>query len=398
MTGPLGGSYRTRYGRNDYSVLKREAMTRPDGPGLSDIIAAGAPGAKSPGSRAVWRRRLSLIVPALCALVYPSLLGLLSSGLVLVHGSALPNGAIVGVSVIASLTLALAVMLISFVHGLMLGSPHIDGPADFRARCAAHLAFATPSLYVGFENVAGVLQAASSAAQIVWLTFWVVVATIVLTGFSPSSSSAISSASAMSPARRHRLAIAHGVSALAILLLFVGLHLANHLAGLWSGSVHIAIMGAVRRVYRGDIVQPVLLALIGFQILSGAVLVSGRMRMPNDLFGTVQTMCGAYIGIYFLAHMTAVFAARHADIDTNWTWLTRPNDSLLASLLKLRLIAHYWAGPIAIVAHVACGLRWFLLQRDVSQATADRTAWALIAFGVIASSVILLALLNVHIA
>ena len=96
--------------------------------------------------------------------------------------------------------------------------------------------------------------------------------------------------------------------------------------------------------------------------------------------------------------MTAVFAARHAGVDTNWSWLTRPNDSLLVSLLKLRLIAHYWAGPIAIVAHVACGLRWVMLQRDIAPTTTNRIAWALIAAGVVASSAILLALLNVHLA
>jgi hypothetical protein len=157
-------------------------------------------------------------------------------------------------------------------------------------------------------------------------------------------------------------------------------------------------MNVVRRVYRDDIVQPILLALIGFQILSGIVLVRRRMRMPSDIFGTVQTMCGAYIGVYFLAHMTAVFAARYAGVDTNWSWLTRPHDSLLASLLKLRLLAHYWVGPMAIVAHVACGLRWVLLQRDISLATANRIALALITAGVVASSIILLALLDVHIA
>ena len=79
-------------------------------------------------------------------------------------------------------------------------------------------------------------------------------------------------------------------------------------------------------------------------------------------------------------------------------WLTRPNDSLLASLFKLRLIAHYWVGPIAIVAHVACGLRAVLLQRHVSTATANRLALALITLGVVASSLIIAALVNVHIA
>ncbi|SHN82136.1 hypothetical protein [Bradyrhizobium erythrophlei] len=366
-------------------------MTKPGEPSLSAIIASKDAGPDSSSGLSGVSLRLWLVVPALCALAYPSLLKLLSAGLVLLHGSDSPSGAIVWISVVASLTLALAVMLVGFVFGLVLGSAHAGKPEDFRARCVALLAFATPSLYVGFENAGGVLRA-SSVVPVAWLIFWALMAMIVLLG------SRSSPASAMSPVAHRRLALAHGVSALAILLLFVGPHIGNHLAGFWSGQVHIAIMTVVRHVYRGDIVQPVLLALIGFQILSGAVLVQRRMRMPDDIFGTVQTMCGAYIGIYFLAHMTAVFAARHAEIDTNWTWLTRPNDSLLASLFKLRLIAHYWAGPIAIVAHVACGLRWVLLQRDVSPATANRIAWTLITAGFAISSVILLALLNVHIA
>jgi hypothetical protein len=55
-------------------------------------------------------------------------------------------------------------------------------------------------------------------------------------------------------------------------------------------------------------------------------------------------------------------------------------------------------GRIAIVAHVACGLRWVLLQRDISPATTNRIAWAIMSVGVVASSIILLALLNLHIA
>ena len=344
------------------------------------------------GLSAVSLHRLLLVIPALCALAYPSLLSWLSAGLVLVHGSASPNGPIVWVSVIGSLTLALAVMLVSFVFGLTLGSPHVGKPEDFRARCVALLAFATPSLYVGFENLGGVLHA-PLAASFAWLIFWTLMAMIVLLGSGSSSA-----ASAISPAGHRRLAVAHGVSALAILSLFVGPHIGNHLAGFWSGSVHTEIMNVARRIYRGDIVQPILLTLIGFQILSGTALVLRRMRIPSDIFGTVQTMCGAYIGVYFLAHMTAVFAARYAGTDTNWVWLTRPNGSMLVSLFKLRLIAHYWAGPIAIAAHVTCGLRWVLLRHNVSTAAANRIAWALITLGVVASCLILAALLNVHIA
>jgi hypothetical protein len=370
-------------------------MNRRNGLGLSAIIASpDACRGGLLGLSAVSLRRLWLLVPALCALAYPSLLSLLSSGLVLVHGSASPNGVIVWVSVITSLTLALAVMLVSFVFGLALGSPRVHDPDGCRARSIAHLAFATPTLYVGFGNVAYYVFQAPSAAPIAWLVFWALVAMMALLG--PRSSPIVA---AMTPIGHRRLAVAHGVSASAILLLFIGPHLVNHAAGFWNGPVHIAIMNVVRRVYRDDIVQPVLLALIGFQILSGTALVRRRIRMPSDFPGTVQTMSAVFVGVYFLAHMTAVFATRHAGTDTNWIWLTRPNGSMLVSLgpSNLRLIAHYWVGPIAIVAHVACGLRMVLLQHDISPATTNRIALVLVTVGVVASSVILVALLNVHI-
>src|SRR3984957_9184512 len=94
------------------------------------------------GLSAVSLHRLLLVIPALCALAYPSLLSWLSAGLVLVHGSNSPDGRIVWVSVIGSLTLALAVMSVSFAFGLTLGSSHVGRPEDFRARSIAHLAFA----------------------------------------------------------------------------------------------------------------------------------------------------------------------------------------------------------------------------------------------------------------
>jgi hypothetical protein len=78
--------------------------------------------------------------------------------------------------------------------------------------------------------------------------------------------------------------------------------------------------------------------------------------------------------------------------------LTSPNDSMLVSLSNLRLIAHYWVGPIAIFTHVACGLRMVLLQSDISPTTTNRIALALVTAGVVVSSIILAALLNVHIA
>src|SRR6476620_3964704 len=101
-------------------------MNRRNVLGLSAIIASqDACRGGLLGLSAASLHRLLLVIPALCALAYPSLLGLLSAGLVLAHGSASPNGVIVWVATIGSLTLALAVMLVSFVFGLALGCPHL---------------------------------------------------------------------------------------------------------------------------------------------------------------------------------------------------------------------------------------------------------------------------------
>ena len=200
------------------------------------------------------------------------------------------------------------------------------------------------------------------------------------------------------PANR-KLAVAHGISALAILILFVLPHLANHLAGIVSGAVHIQVMRWARLDYRNAIVEPLLLTLIAFQIMSGFVLVWRKLTRASDLFGTLQTITGVYVGIYLLAHMTAPpLSARGAGTDTNWNWLTYDDRGLLSHLDSFTLVAHYWAGPIAIIAHVACGLRMVMLEHGVSERMVGRLAWGLIGLGVAASSVILAGLVGVHIA
>jgi hypothetical protein len=182
------------------------------------------------------------------------------------------------------------------------------------------------------------------------------------------------------------------------LLLFVLPHIVNHVVGLWSGAAHFELMKTVRYFYRDDIVQPALLALIGFQILSGGALLRRRLTISSDFLGTLQTMCGAYIGVYFLAHMTAVFAARYAGTDTNWNWLTNNDTTMLVSLSSLRLIAHYWVGPLAVITHLACGLRVVLLQREVSPGLAALLVPVFMGVGIAVSSLILVALFAVHIA
>jgi hypothetical protein len=220
-------------------------------------------------SRTWWR-----FAPALAAGLYPSLSQALSQLLIAVHGSASPEGWALWGGVVGSLVLASAVMAVSFSVAQKSNRPD---RADFRGRCVAHLAFATPSLFVGFGNTAGVLHL-PAIVSIGWPTFWAVLAVLLLTPRGiPLRPLRIDAAG------YRRLGIAHGLSASAILVLFIAPHLANHTAGIFSGMAHLDFMKSARLEYRNEIVEPLLLVLILFQVVSGATLVQRRLQAISPL-------------------------------------------------------------------------------------------------------------------
>lgn len=334
--------------------------------------------------------RLVLIAPLLCALAYPFLLRLIAVCAALLHIAKPLSNTSTAVGVIITLALAAGVMWVSFAREAALARRPGLSRAQRRARMFAHLAFAAPSLWVGFGNLAGIMHD-RTAALAAWPILWAGLAAAVLL-----SSRAPASASGLSVAGHRRLGAAHGISAIAIVVLLIAPHIGNHLTGIWNGATHLATMRAVRLIYRNEIIQPVLLTLIGFQLLSGTVLARTRLYQRSNLFGSLQTMTGAYVGVYLLAHMTAVFSARYAGTDTNWNWLTDGGRSMLPNLAGVSLVAHYWMGTVAIFAHIGCGVRGVLLQRPLGPRRATRMARGLIGLGVAASSIILVALLGVH--
>ena len=331
-----------------------------------------------------------LVLPALAAIAYPLLLQAIAVLLGLIGVVSPPSPTAIAIVAIAILACAMSMMAVAFARALVLGRSGVGSPAS---RLLAHLAFAVPSLLVGFGNVVGLFHARTALAY-AWPLFWLaVMALVTLAEESPEP--ALISPSWLSPSRR--LAVAHGVSAVAILVLFVLPHLANHISGIISGADHIQMMKLLRLDYRNAIIEPLLLTLIAFQIMSGFVLVRRKLSHPSDFFGTLQTMTGVYVGFYLLGHMTAAFAARGAGTDTNWNWLTADDRGLLFYLSGFALVGHYWVGPIAIITHIGCGLRAVMLAHGVSEQAAARLVFGLIGLGVVVSSVILAGLLGAHI-
>jgi hypothetical protein len=100
---------------------------------------------------------------------------------------------------------------------------------------------------------------------------------------------------------------AHGFSAATIIVIFLAWHLANHMTAVWSLEANKTIMDQLRVWYRSDIVQPILIALFAFQLLSGLRLLWAAIPPRADIYSSIQTATGSYLVVYITSHLIAVF-------------------------------------------------------------------------------------------
>jgi len=109
----------------------------------------------------------------------------------------------------------------------------------------------------------------------------------------------------------------HRISGI-VIIIFVGLHLSNHAVSVMGGSAHLAVMNALRTVYRNPVVESILLFAVLVQIISGLKIL--RVKTPGATwFEKLQSLSGIYLAMFFLFHIGAVFAGRFIlDLDTNF--------------------------------------------------------------------------------
>lgn len=252
------------------------------------------------------------------------------------------------------------------------------------ATLVAYLGVGAPAMYSFLGGWLDSQRWIPYRANGVWVVLWCVLALLTIVE-RPGEIEGVNTRSA-------KLAFAHGISA-AVITTFAVFHLANHLAGVFGGETHMAVMRHLRLVYRQPVIEVVLLACVGFQVVSGAVLLSRRTRRPSTgWIETLQNASGAYLLLFFASHISAVLRTRYLrHIDTNWIWLTTNN--LLKDPWSVRLVPYYFLGVLALAVHGGCGLRWVLSehgrQRDADWAfIATVTAGGLIALIIISAVVI----------
>jgi hypothetical protein len=321
-------------------------------------------------------------LPTVSALLYPlAPLALYQSGHQFVLASnmtgKLATGALLGIAI--GLTYSVPALSLAVI---------VKSSDDIQARRFAHLAFAAPPLFV-LIGVLFYMLNVPNGEYAFWVIAWIGV--LGFAAFVPSTSE-------MPAAAPRWLRTAHGFSASTIIVMFLAWHLANHVTAAWSLETNKRIMDLLRVWYRSDIVQPALVALFAFQLLSGLRLLWAAVaRRGADVYSSIQTATGAYLVVYVTSHLIAVFVLGRIflGIDTTFEWASGAPTGLLHDPWNVRLIPHYSLAPLLVISHLAMGVRAILLGHGVHVGFANRVAWSICGIGVSVSFIIAIAQLSV---
>ncbi|MBY6241250.1 hypothetical protein [Methylosinus sp. Sm6] len=315
-------------------------------------------------------RKFGLIAAPLAAIAYPWTLRAFNVAAVESLEPSRPAHLALWLGAALFLALAFAIPLVGLLASLRLA--RIAGPtaAERRAELVALIVVAAPAIYT-FLGVVDYMTNSPLPDEWAFALLWAVL--IIAVAVSPDRPCPIASA-AVAPAA---LRVAHGVAAIAILAVFLGFHLVNHLAGLIGPDAHRSLMKSVHAIYGSAVVEPLLVAVLLFQVASGSFLASRHLRASADPFRFFQIASGVYLAVFILGHMNSVFVYARSwsnpPIVTDWSFATSEAwGGLIRSGWSNRLIPHYAFGVFFVVAHMGAGLRMAMIGHGLPERWANR--------------------------
>ena len=319
------------------------------------------------GANADTKARLQILAPPLAALLYPFALQGFNASMTLPPDGNAATVAVLWLSAAMYLALAFAVPLVGMLAAMCLSE--IDRPtaAQVRAKRVALLSVAAPTLFT-FAGVVLYMLHDPVPDRWLWVACWSIVIALLLRR-DRGGATAQHACPIPVPLR-----VAHGLSALALVVAFLALHIANHLMFPAGAETYDAVMKVFRHVYRTNVLQPVIVSLLLFQIGTGLFFVWRLTVAPTDRFRTFQIASGVYLAFYVLGHMDSVFifARTYLGIDTGWGFATGAPTGLVKDPWNIRLVPHYWFGVFFALAHITAGARVVIMAHGVSKKLADR--------------------------
>lgn len=327
---------------------------------------------------------LWMLGPPLAALAYPHILKTFSAQI-----ADRPSDP-AGIAIVTALLLAaMSVPLYALYTAARLG--RIDHPSAFqvRARRLAFFSMAAPPLFVLFGVGLGLVGSPVRDVT-AWTVCW---AGATLYGVVASRRTV--EVQRVAPPK---LRIFHGATA-ALLVIFVAFHLSNHLVGLLGPDAHARVMAVGRTVYRSGAVEPLLIALLLTQIVTGGRLAWRWTTSGGDWHRTLQIGSGVYLGAFIVTHLnSALISARLVrDLPTNWAWASGAPEGLLYDAWNIRLLPHYAFGVLFVAVHLSSGLRIVLMAHGVGQRAANMIWIAGAVAGAAVATAIVAALLGARI-
>jgi hypothetical protein len=285
------------------------------------------------------------------------------------------------------LLVAFVLPLLGFVFALRLAGG--TTALELRPRRLAYASIAAPPLFV-FTGVAPGLIGLHIPDIAIWCLVWLAAGLAVW----------LAPATALAPAFPKPIAgwrVAHGVAA-ALIACFVLFHLTDHLTGLYGPEMHKAVMAVGRKIYRAPVVEPILVALLLFQVASGIRLAWRWSSLRVDAYRVFRIGSGAYLAAFILAHMNSAFLSARAvhHIETDWAWASGAPTGLIQDAWNIRLLPHYALGVFFILGHLASGLRVVMLAHGVSPIVANRVWMAALTGAVLIAAAIIAGLCGVR--
>lgn len=295
------------------------------------------------------------MTPALAAICYPFLLDAF-------HVVVRPPGTPSSASTVIAAAVVLACILAVPALGLVFATRTQAGAGSRRLAYACVVA---PTIYV-FLGVVQAMVGSIVPDELVWCLLWSGAALWVWSGLRTRTEYRLVPVVA-------RWRVLHGIAG-AVVLLYVGFHIVNHLFGLIGPEAHATVMDLGRKIYRAPSIEPLLVALMLFQVGSGLYLAWRWSVTALDFEKTFQVASGFYLSVFILGHMNSVFlyARTYLGIPTGWAFATGAPTGLIHDAWNIRLLPHYLLGVFFVLAHLSSGLRVVLIAHGTDRRAADR--------------------------
>lgn len=159
---------------------------------------------------------------------------------------------------------------------------------------------------------------------------------------------------------------------------FISCHLFNHLISLAGINAYFSVMNFLRYFYRAIWLEPILIAAVLLQIISGFALYRKTRKSATSFFEQLHIWTGLYLAFFLLIHVGAIMAGRYwLGLDTNFYFGAAGLNSFPSNLF---FVPYYTLAIMAFWGHIAA-IHRKKMHRNLFNATPQQQAIALLVLG-----------------